>query len=190
MAKHYEIDNEKKIIYADIMALTEKEEAEVAKFQKYGYDVENKVKEKAKISRLDDAYILSYLEALDDEEAVAQAKKTYDEKKNLPAVDEHGEKKKTVKGTVKRQGFNAGRNWFARIYPLDVNVAIEAIRKENMTKALEDAYSKYEKKVQKAQKEAEEKGETLNETPMTKDEYTKDFYWKKVFENPQKKNKK
>lgn len=186
MAKHYKLDDEKKIIYADIMALTEKEEAEIGKFLKYGYVVENKIEPKEEVSRLDDAFILNYLR--DDETAL----KTYEEKKELPAVDEHGEKKKTVKGKVKRQGFNAGRNWFARKYPLDVNEAIEAIRKENMTKALDKAYSKYEKKVQKAQKEAEEKGETLNEAPMTKDEYTKDFYWKKVFvnPNPQKKNQK
>ncbi len=170
MAKHYKIDNEKKIIYADIMALTEKEEAEVAKFQKYGYVVENKVEKKVSISRLDEAYILEQLK--DNQDAL----KKYEEAKARPAVDKDGQVKTTSTGKVKRQGFNAGRNWFARTYPLDVNEAIEAIEGAGKTKVLEKAFKEYEKKAEKANAE----GKTVD--AMTKDEYTKDFYWKKVFE--------
>ena len=49
MAKHYSIDEAKKVIYADILALTAKEEAEVEKFVKFGFTVENKVEAKANI---------------------------------------------------------------------------------------------------------------------------------------------
>lgn len=175
MAKHYEIDNEKKIIYADIMALTEKEEAEVAKFQKYGYDVENKVKEKAKISRLDDDYITKYLSGVENSE---EELKTYKAIKKREAVDEEGHTKTYATGRVKEQGFNAGRNWFARKYPLDVNEAIEAIERAGKTKVLETAFKGYKKKAEKAKAE----GKTVD--AMTEDEYTRDFYWKKVFVKP------
>ena len=40
MAKHYTVDGT--TIYADILALTAKEEAEVEKFVKFGYTVINK----------------------------------------------------------------------------------------------------------------------------------------------------
>ena len=171
MAKHYKIDDEKKIIYADIMALTEKEEAEVAKFQKYGYVVENKVEKKVSISRLDEEYIKKYLK--EDQDALEK----YERVKARPAVDEDGNVKMTSKGKVKRQGFNAGRNWFARNYPLDVSVAVNAIEGAGKTKALGDAFDGYQKKAEKARAD----GKTVD--AMTKDEYTRDFYWKKVFEN-------
>ena len=67
MAKHYSVDEAKKVIYADILALTAKEEAEIEKFVKFGYTVENKVANKAKVERLDDDYIVEYLGKLDDE---------------------------------------------------------------------------------------------------------------------------
>lgn len=183
MAKHYKIDDEKKIIYADIMALTEKEEAEVAKFQKYGYVVENKVEKKVPISRLDDEYIKEYLE--EDQEAL----KKYNKIKARPARDEEGNEKTYASGTVKCQGFNAGRNWFARTYPLDINVAITAIETAEKTEDLKEAFEEYEKKSKKAIKVAEANGKTLNPAPMTKEEYTKDFYWKKVFVKPAKQKK-
>ena len=40
--KHYSVDETKKVVYADILALTEKEEAEVNKFIKFGYTIVNK----------------------------------------------------------------------------------------------------------------------------------------------------
>ena len=69
MAKHYSVDEAKKVVYADILALTAKEEAEVEKFVKFGFTVENKVEAKVKIDRLNDPYILDYLK--DDAEALA-----------------------------------------------------------------------------------------------------------------------
>ena len=48
MAKHYTIKGT--TIYADILALTEKEEAEVNKFVKFGYTVVNKEEVKATVS--------------------------------------------------------------------------------------------------------------------------------------------
>ena len=105
--KHYSVDEAKKVVYADILALTAKEEAEVEKFVKFGFTVENKVEAKAKIDRLNDAYILDYLK--DDADALA----TYKAKKNETATDDEGKAKTTTTGKRKTKGFNAGRNWFA-----------------------------------------------------------------------------
>ena len=107
MAKHYSIDEAKKVIYADILALTAKEEAEVEKFVKFGFTVQNKVEVKAKTDRLNDAFILDYLK--DDAEGL----ETYKAKKNETAVDGDGKPKTTGKGKRKTKGFNAGRKWFA-----------------------------------------------------------------------------
>ena len=87
MARHYEIDEAKKIIFADILALTEKEEAEVAKYVKYGFAVEPRTKKAEKVARLDEEYILNYLK--DNQEALD----TFAGKKNETATDEAGKVK-------------------------------------------------------------------------------------------------
>ena len=46
MAKHYTIDEAKKVIFADILKLTEKEMNEVERFRRMGYSVEKAVKGK------------------------------------------------------------------------------------------------------------------------------------------------
>ena len=56
MAKHYTIDESKKIIYADILKLTEKEMNEVERFRRMGYSVENKTPNKAEVKRLNDLF--------------------------------------------------------------------------------------------------------------------------------------
>ena len=61
MAKHYTIDESKKIIYADILKLTEKEMNEVERFRRMGYSVENKTTNKAEVKRLNDEFILEFL---------------------------------------------------------------------------------------------------------------------------------
>lgn len=166
MAKHYEVDEAKKVIYADILALTAKEEAEVEKFVKFGFSVENKIAKKVAVKRLDEAFILDYLK--DDNDALDE----YNAAKKAPAVDEDGKEKKTSTGKTKTQGFNAARNWFAKTYPKDVNEAAAAIKTAGLEKKLKKAYEDYAKK------------NTGVKNAMTKDEYTKDFYWKKVFIKP------
>ena len=123
MAKHYSIDEAKKVIYADILALTAKEEAEVEKFVKFGLTVEDKVEAKAKIDRLNDPYILDYLK--DDAE---------------------GKAKTTSTGKRKTKGFNAGRNWFARNYPKDTKEIDKKIAEAGVMPELKKAYAEYAKK--------------------------------------------
>lgn len=163
MAKHYSVDEAKKVIYADILALTAKEEAEVEKFVKFGFTVENKVEAKAKVERLNDPYILDYLK--DDAEGL----KTYKSKKNETAVDDEGKPKTTSTGKRKTKGFNAGRNWFARTYPADTTEIEKAITEAGLKPELDKAYAEYAKKNADAT------------DVMTADEYKRDFYWKKVF---------
>ena len=165
MAKHYSVDEAKKVIYADILALTAKEEAEVEKFVKFGFTVENKVEVKAKIDRLNDPYILEYLKANADEKALA----TYKAKKNETATDEDGKAKTTSTGKRKTKGFNAGRNWFARNYPEDITEIEKEIAEAGLKPELDKAYPEYAKKNADA------------DDVMTEVEYKRDFYWKKVF---------
>lgn len=164
MAKNYTIDNTKKVILADIPNLTEQEEAEVSRFMKYGFSVQYHAEKKEEVKRLDEAAILDYLK---DDEA---AKKEYFEKKDAPALDEKGEPKKTSTGKIRTQGFNAGRNWFTRTYPKKAQDALDAIKKAGLSDKFESAYAVYERK------EAEE-----GTAKMNRDEYARDFYWKKVF---------
>lgn len=163
MAKHYSIDEAKKVIYADILALTAKEEAEVEKFVKFGFTVQNKVEVKAKTDRLNDAFILDYLK--DDAEGL----ETYKVKKNETAVDEDGKPKTTATGKRKTKGFNAGRNWFARNYPKDTKEIDKKIAEAGVMPELKKAYAEYAKKNAGAP------------DVMTEVEYKRDFYWKKVF---------
>lgn len=170
MAKHYSIDEAKKVIYADILALTAKEEAEVEKFVKFGFTVENKKADsKAKVERLDDDYIKAYLK--EDAEALA----TYEGLKNEVATDENGKTKTTSKGNAKKKGFNAGRNWFAKTYPADASTLDAEIEKAGLKKQFAELWKAY------AEQNKDNKG------AMTADEYKRDFYWKKVFVRPAKK---
>lgn len=167
MAKHYTIDGT--TIYADILALTAKEEAEVEKFVKFGYTVVNKQADtKAKVERLDDAYIKAYLKEKPD------ALATYEGLKNEVATDENGKTKTTTKGNAKKKGFNAGRNWFAKTYPEDTTTLDAEIEKAGLKKQFADLWKEY------ATKNAGKKD------AMTADEYKRDFYWKKVFVRPAK----
>ena len=162
MAKHYTIDGT--TIYADILALTAKEEAEVEKFVKFGYTVVNKQADaKAKVERLDDAYIKAYLK--DKPEALA----TYEGLKNEVATDENGKTKTTTKGNAKKKGFNAGRNWFAKTFPEDATTLDAEIEKAGLKKQFADLWKEYANKNKD------------NKNAMTADEYKRDFYWKKVF---------
>ena len=66
----------------------------------------------------------------------------------------------------KEKGFNAGRNWFAKTYPKSVS---ELKLTEKQKKEIEDAYKVYSEK-NKDEADA-----------MKKDEYTKYYYWTKIF---------
>ena len=161
--KHYSIDNENKVITATIARLTDKEMAEIQRYVAFGYTVEDgKPAEKVATKRLDDAFIMEYLK--DDSEAL----EAYKAAKDAPAVDKDGtiktSKSKDGKVKQKKQGFNAGRNWFAKTYPKDIaDLKLTAAQKDTIAAA----YKKYR------DKEAAEK--------LTKDEYTKYYYWTKIF---------
>lgn len=174
MAKHYTIEGT--TIYADILALNEKEEAEVNKFVKFGYTVVNKEEVKATVKRLDDDYILEYLAKLPEEKS-KQALATYKGLKNEVAKDKDGKKKTTKNGNEKKRGFNAGRNWFARNYPDDTTEIEKAITEEGLMEKLKKAYPVYAKKCEKAIAEGSMKADDV----MSEVEYKRDFYWKKVF---------
>ena len=161
--KHYSIDNKNKVITATIARLTDKEMAEIQRYVAFGYTVEDgKPAEKVATKRLDDAFIMEYLK--DDSEAL----EAYKAAKDAPAVDKDGtiKTRKSKDGKVKQktQGFNAGRNWFAKTYPKDIaDLKLTAAQKDTIAAA----YKKY------SEKEADEK--------LTKDEYTKYYYWTKIF---------
>lgn len=161
--KHYSIDNKSKVITATIAHLTEKEMSEIQRYIAFGYTIEDgKPAKKTSTNRLNDKFIMEYLK--DDSDAL----ETYEQAKNAPAVKEDGtiKTRENKKGEVKelKQGFNAGRNWFAKTYPKDID---DLKLTSEQTKNIKDAYDKYSKK------EETEK--------LTKDEYTKYYYWTKIF---------
>lgn len=170
MAKHYTIDETKKIIYANILALTEKEEKEIERFVKFGFTVENKVETKAKVERLNETYILDYLKD-NDEEAIT----TYKSKVNEAVVDDNGKVKTTSTGKTKRKGFNAGRNWFSKTYPEDITDIKKLIKEAGEEENFNKVYNAYKKKSVK------EQAENKDFVPLTEEEYTRDYYWKNVF---------
>lgn len=155
--KNYSVDNEKRIIYADIVALTEAEETEVMKYTKFGFTVEDRKKEKSTVNRLNDSYIRGYLK--DDEDAL----KSYEDKK-------HEKKDKREKG------FPAGKYWFSITYPKDID---EIKWPDN--KKPEIKYDDYVNKKSKADKKAKDNNGNPADV-MTKEQYTRYYYWTKVFE--------
>lgn len=160
---NYEIKG--KVIYADIQKLTDKEVKLLSKYVALGYTVEEKEEEETKKKTLTNAYILGYLK--DDEKAI----KTYNDIMNEPATDKNGKTKLTSKGKVVKKGFNAGRHWFCKNYPADIKAVEQDIENAGRTTLLTKAYADYIKNK-----------EDNNETDtMTKDEYTKTYYWKYVF---------
>lgn len=153
---HYIIDEAKKTIYADILALTEKETKTLEKFNRLGYEIVNKENKEKNIQRLNDAYITEYLKEFD-----ADAVKMY-----------KGEKiKQTIsKGKTRDKGFNAGRNWFARTYPKeDIKEIKDKIVSAGLNDTMNDTYKKY-----KEDKKTNEK--------MSEEQYIRYFYWTKVFD--------
>ena len=167
MARHYKVNETDKIVYADILALTEKEEAEVSKYVKYGFTVEPLHRNVEKVVRLNEEYIMTYLagnkEALD----------TFAGKKNETALDKDGNKKHTEKGKERKKGYNNALHWFARTFPADVAEIKQEIKVAGKADELEKAYKKYVKDNQDSK-----------ETNMNETEYTRYFYWMRVFVNP------
>lgn len=162
--KHYSIDSKTKVITATISRLTDKEMAEIQRYVAFGYTVEDgKPAEKVSVKRLDDSFILDYLK--DDEEAIA----TYNAAKKEPVVvDGVIQTRKNKKGEVvnKEKGFNAGRNWFAKTYPK----TISELKLTDAQKAtIESAFKTYSTK------------NADDSEAMKKDEYTKYYYWTKIF---------
>lgn len=166
MARHYEIDEAKKVIYADILALTEKEEAQIEKYRKYGFSVEPRVKKAEKVARLDEEYIQEYLK--DNQEALD----TFTAKKNETAVDEDGNKKHTETGKERKKGYNNALHWFARTFPAEIADITKEIKLAGKATELEKAFKKYRKD------NADSTG-IMDET-----EYTRFFYWTRVFVKP------
>lgn len=160
--KHYSIDSKSKVITAMIARLTDKEEAEIKRYVAFGYEViDGKPTGKVSVKRLDEAYIREYLK--EDSEALDK----FDEETKKPAIEKDGTIK-TVKGKdgkvkQKTQGFNAGRNWFAKTYPKDIaELKLDTAQKNEIAKKFKAYQSK-------------------DNATMTKEEYTKYYYWTKIF---------
>ena len=124
---------------------------------------QEKAKEPAK--RLDDEYILDYLR--NDK----VGKETYISKKNEPVLNEDGTEKTKKDGTVKTKGFSNGCKWFATTYPENVEEVEKKIEEAKKAEDFERVYKAYVKKTENSNdKEA-----------MTKAQYTRHYYWTKVF---------
>jgi hypothetical protein len=160
---NYEIKG--KVIFADIQKLTDKEVKLLSKYVALGYTVEEKEEEETKKKTLKDSDILEYLK--DNKEAL----ETYKKIKDTPAVDKKGKVKKTSRDNVVKRGFNAGRFWFCKNFPEDIEDIKKAIEEAGRTALLEEAYEEY-KKTKEDNKETD---------IMTETEYTRTYYWKYVF---------
>lgn len=160
---NYEIKG--KTIYANIEKLTEKEVKLLSKYVALGYTVEEKEEEETKKKTLTDAYIRDYLAK--EEEAI----ETYDKIIKEPAKDKNGKTKLTSKGKVVKKGFNAGRHWFCKNYPANIEEIEKAIEEAGRTVLMKKAYEDY-----KQTKEDNKETDIMTET-----EYTRTYYWKYVF---------
>ena len=160
---NYEIKG--KTIYANIEKLTDKEVKLLSKYVALGYTVEEKEEEETKKKTLTDSDILEYLN--DNKEAL----ETYKKIKDTPAVDKKGKVKKTSRDNVVKRGFNAGRFWFCKNFPEDIEDIKKAIEEAGRTALLEEAYQEY-KKTKEDNKETD---------IMTETEYTRTYYWKYVY---------
>ena len=169
MSKHYKTDKNTKIITANILKLTEKEEADIAKLVKYGYTVVDGAvkptneKNESSVKRLDNAYIIEYLK--DDKKALD----TYTKKKNEEKLDENKKPKLTSTGKPVKKGFTYGREWFMNTYPTDISIVEQKINEAGRQKDFEDTYNAYVRK------------NIENNNSKSKDEYIRRYYWKKVF---------
>lgn len=158
--KNYSVDNKNRIIYADILALTEAEVDEVMKYTKFGFTVDDKKpKEKSNVKRLNDSYIRGYL------------------KDDKTALEKYEATKKEKKGNSEREkGFPAGKYWFSINYPEDIDKIEWPDNKKPEIK-----YDDYVSKKSRADKKAKDN----NGSPagvMTEEQYTRYYYWTKVFE--------
>jgi len=165
--KHYSVDSQNKQIVAAIRLLTDKEMAEVQRYQAFGYTViDGKPVVAPKAKRLDDDFIRNYLG--DDKDAV----EAYEAAMKKPALDDDGNVKMT-KATKKKpakvmeQGFNAGRNWFATTYPKSQDKLDELTKDKK--EAIEKAWKAYADK---------NKG---NAEALTHEQYIRFYYWTKIF---------
>ena len=150
--KHYTADNENKVIYANILNLTDKEIEEIKRYQMFGYTVtgKGKPKKESSVQRLNDKYICDFLK--DDPEGF----KSYTAKKA-----ENGKK-----------GFIAARNWFATTYPKKIE---ELDISSEQRAAMPAKYEAYKKAFEKSAKK--KKGETA----YTEEQYMRYYYWTKIF---------
>lgn len=169
MSKHYKRDDNTKIITANILKLTEKERAEIAQYEMYGYTVVNGAvkpsneKKEGGVKRLDNAYIIEYLK--DDKKALD----TYTKKKNEEKLDENKKPKLTSTGKPVKKGFTYGREWFMNNYPTDISIAEQKINEAGQQKDFEDTYNAYVRK------------NVENNSVRSKEEYIRRYYWTKVF---------
>ena len=159
------------VIVADIERLTDKEMKTLSKYVALGFTIEPKTK--VKKERMKEKFILDYLK--DDEEAI----KTYKEIYNKTAVDEDGNPKMTSKGNEIKQGFNAGRFWFCKTYPINLADVKKEIEENGRTEELNEAYNDY-KKAKDNENKNKTKAEKEKNKPMSEEEYTRVFYWKHI----------
>lgn len=164
MAKNYRLDEAKKKIFADILKLTPKEIEEVEKFRRFGYEVVNKKMTKEEKKRLNDEYILEYLKDFPEKIEEYKAIKEKDAKPKKTNEDEEPTK-------TRKQGFNAGRNWFAKTFP--ENIADELV--------IANKIKENEKKIEKNWKKYNSDNKD-NPDKMTEEQYKKYYYWTRIFE--------
>ena len=157
MAKNYSVDTKEKKVNADIVALSEKEFAEVQRYLALGYDIIDKPAEKVEIKKVNNEYIEEYLK--DD----IEGQEAYKNAKNEIII---GKFKKN--GEAKTKGFANGLQWFYKNRPADASDALKAIEKAG------------EKVLKKFEKDAKDYG-VDEKGKMTKDEYTRWYYWKNIF---------
>lgn len=185
--KNYSVDNENQIIFADVLALTEKEEKEILKFKRVGFSIKNRPNPtpKKEVHRINEKYILDQIG--NDE----NAKKLYDNACKEEVKNKDGEKKIKKDGKTKTKGFSNGKIWFMKTYPTD-DVDYKKIQEEVNNKIKEEYHTEYpDKELQKIyakykdQKQKEKEKEIEKEIDiLTLEEYTKTYYWKNIFELP------
>lgn len=184
---NYKVDSKKQIIYANILKLTAKEIEIIKKYQALGFTVQAHEEPKKKVIRLTEDYILEYLGKLENSEKEIQAYKDIKEK---IALDENGNIKtyETKKNETKERkvGYNGARTWFSKKYPLDINELL-LILTDEQTEKIENLFNDYDKQKEKDLEIAKEKDENATIERMTKDEYTRYYYWTKIFKQEEKK---
>ena len=181
--KHYSINPETKVITARIARLTAKELAEVQNYVALGFKIEDGEPTPPVVKRLDEDYIIDYLNKHLTADEAEKAKAEYKTACDTLACDDNGTIKTRFDKISEKeeqitQGFNAGRNWFAKTYPRDIT---ELNLSDKVAEKIEKAYETYKAKGDKANEKAA-KANKKTTIYLTEEEYTRYYYWTKIFQ--------